>query len=278
MTGRREMGRKRATGALVALVAAVACLGSVAYATTLSERSRPHGKKKAKRPPREQGQRPPRPRFIEVPPNGGVDPDSQFRFHVAPSEQQAAAPGPGPRGPQPPARWRRFECRFDGSGWDECVSPYLLRSLEPGEHSFAVRALNRRGLDGPAAHYRWALLEPREFTVEPLAGSLEELMPGAPAQQLPVRIVNPNPAPIEVTSLTVSVTPEASGCAGDTNFAVTPAGLSPAAPLPVPAGGSASLPTATATAPSVAMRELPVDQNACQGATVRLDFSGEARG
>ncbi|HVD39409.1 MAG TPA: hypothetical protein VNC16_00190 [Solirubrobacterales bacterium] len=276
MTGRREMGRNRATRALVALVAAVTCLGGVAYATTLSERSRPHGKK-AKHPPRKQGQGPPRPRFIEVPPDGGVDPDSQFRFHVAPPEQRAAAPGPGPGGPQP-AQWRRFECRLDGSEWDGCASPYLVRSLEPGDHSFAVRALNRRGLVGAVAHYRWALLEPREFTVEPLTGALEELMPGAPAQQLPVRIVNPNPAPIEVTSLTVTVSPEPSACPGDPNFAVMPSSLSPEAPLSVPAGGSASLPTATATAPSVAMRELPIDQNACQGATVRLDFSGEARG
>lgn len=277
MTGRRDTGRKRATRALIALVAAVACLGSVAYATNLAERSRPHGKKKSKRPPREQGQPPPRPRFIEVPPSGGVDPDSQLRFHVTPSEQRTDAPGPGP-GPAPQPRWRRFECRLDGSGWDGCASPYPLRGLTPGDHSFAVRALNRRGLNGPPAHYRWALLEPREFTVEPLTGSLDELMPGAPAQQLPVRIVNPNPAPIEVTSLTVTVTPEASGCAGDSNFAVTPAGLNPAMPLAVPAGGSAILPTATASAPSVAMHELPVDQNSCQGSTVHLDFSGEARG
>jgi hypothetical protein len=276
MTGRREMGRNRATRALVARVVAVTCLGGVAYAATLSERSQPRGKDK--RQPRKQGQGPPRPRFIEVPPNGSVDPDSQFRFHVAPPEQQTAASGPGPGAPQQPARWRRFECRLDGGGWDGCASPYLLRALEPGDHSFAVRALNRRALAGAVAHYRWALLEPREFSVEPLTGSLEELRPGAPAQPLPLRIVNPNPAPIEVTSLTVAVAPESSTCPADPNFEVTPSSLSPAAPLTVPAGGSVSLPTATATAPAVAMRELPVDQNACQDATVRLDFSGEARG
>jgi hypothetical protein len=276
MKGRREMGRKRAARALVALAAAVACLGGVAYAASLSEQSRPHGKK-GKHPPGKQSQGPPRPRFIEVPPDGGVDPDSQFRFHVAAPEQPAAAPGPGPGGPSP-ARWRRFECRFDESEWDGCASPYLLRGLEPGEHSFAVRALNRRDLVGQVARYRWALLEPKEFSVEPLTGSLEELMPGASAQPLPVRISNPNPAPIEVTSLTVAVTPKASACPADPNFEVTPSSLSPAAPLTVPAGGSASLPTATATAPAVAMRDLPIDQNACQGATVHLDFSGEARG
>lgn len=276
MAGRRGIGRKRTARALVALVAAAACLGGVAYAATISEQSRPHGKK-VKHPPRKPGQGPPRPRFIEVPADGGVDPDSQFRFHVAPPEPQGAGRGPAPAGPSP-ERWRRFECRLDGSDWDGCASPYLLRGLEPGEHSFAVRALNRRGLVGQRARYRWALLEPREFSVEPLTGALEELVPGAPAQPLPVRITNPNPAPIEVTSLTVAVAPEPSACPADPNFEVTPSNLSPAAPLTVPAGGSASLPTATATAPAVAMRELPVDQNACQGATVHLDFSGEARG
>jgi hypothetical protein len=276
MTGRRDIGRKRAARALLALAAAIACLGGVAYAATISEQSRPHGKK-AQQPPRKQGQGPPRPRFIEVPPNGGVDPDSQFRFHVAPPEQQGDVPGPGPVGPSP-ERWRRFECRLDGGEWGGCASPYLLRGLEPAEHSFAVRALNRRGLGGQVARYRWALLEPKQFSVEPLSGSLDELMPGAPAQSLPVRITNPNPAPIEVTSLTVTVSPEPSACPADPNFEVTPSSLSPAAPLSVPAGGTARLPTATATAPAVAVRELPVDQNACQGATVHLDFSGEARG
>lgn len=274
MTGRRDIGRKRAARALIALAAAIACLGGVAYAAGISEQS-PLGKK-VEQPPRKQGQGPPRPRFIEVPPDGGVDPDSQLRFHVAPPEQQGAGPGPGPAGP--PERWRRFECRLDGGEWDECASPYLLRGLEPAEHSFAVRALNRRGLSGQVARYRWALLEPKEFSVEPLAGSLDELMPGAPAQALPVRITNPNPAPIEITSLTVAVAPEPSACPADPNFEVIPSSLSPEAPLTVPAGGSAGLPTATATAPAVAMRELPIDQNACQGATVHLDFSGEARG
>jgi len=268
------MGRRRAVRALVALAAAVACLGGVAYAAGISGQSRPHGKKD-KQPSRKQGQGPPRPRFIEVPADGGVDPDSQLRFHVAPPEPQGARPGPGPAGPSP-ERWRRFECRLDGGGWDGCASPYLLRGLEPGEHSFAVRALNRRGLSGQVARYRWALLEPKEFSVEPLSGSLDELMPGAPAQPLPVRIVNPNPAPIEVTSLTVTVAPEPSACSADPNFEVLPSSLSPAAPLAVPAGGTATLPAAAA--PAVAMRELPVDQNACQGATVHLDFSGEARG
>jgi hypothetical protein len=277
MHGRRHIGPGGATRAIIALVAAVACLGGVAYATTRSDVAQRKGEG-ARHPAGKRDDGPPRPRFIEVPPSGGILTDVQFRFHVTPPPQPAGRPGPGPGpGPTPSARWRRFQCRFDGGEWSACSSPARFAGLEPGDHAFAVRALNRRGLPGQAAYYRWAQLEPQNFTIEPLA-SLEELMPGAPAQQLPVRIGNPNPEPIEVTALTVAATPDAPACPGDTNFAVTPSSVSPAAPLSIPAGGAVSLPTATATAPALALRELPTDQNACQGATVHLVFSGEARG
>lgn len=275
MHGRRQYGRSRATRVIIALVVAVACLGGVAYAATQAGVAQRKGDG-ARNPARGRDDGPPRPRFIEVPSSGGVLTDVQFRFHVAPPPQPAGRPGPGP-GPTPPARWRRFQCRFDGGDWGACSSPARFAGLEPGDYAFAVRALNRRGQPGPPAHYRWAQLEPQDFIVDSLAAP-KELMPGAPAQQLPVRIVNPNPVPIEVTALTVAATPDAPGCPGDTNFAATPSSLSTAAPLSVPAGASVTLPTAAATAPTLALRELPTDQNACQGATVQLVFSGEARG
>ncbi len=141
-----------------------------------------------------------------------------------------------------------------------------------------MRALSPRQRNGPAAHYKWTQLEPKEFTIDPLFSSLEELMPGAPPQQLPVRIENPNPVPIEVTGLRVTVSPDRPGCAADPNFAVVPSSVTPTAPLSVPAGGWATLPSAEATAPTLELRELPIDQNACQGAILNLSFSGEARG
>ncbi|HET7119790.1 MAG TPA: hypothetical protein VFI17_00910 [Solirubrobacterales bacterium] len=276
MRARHDMGHSRAARAFIALAVAVACLSGVAYAATRPEQGRPLGNK-AVHPTPKDSHGPPRPRFIEVPPSGGLDPDVQFRFHVPPPEQPATAGGPGP-GVARPAPWRRFECRVDGGEWRGCSSPVRLQALQPGGHSFAVRALNRRGLNGEVARYRWALLEPRDFTIEPLVSTLDALMPGAPAQQLPVRVENPNPVPIEVTSLTVAVAPAAPACAADPNFAVTPSSVSPTSPLTVPAGGSTTLPSAAATAPTLALRELPVDQNPCQGTSVRLDFSGEARG
>jgi hypothetical protein len=276
MHGHRHIGPDRATGAIIALVAAVACLGSVAYAATRPE---PAVKKGGKgRPPRGQADGPPRPRFIEVPPSGGLAPEVQFRFHVAPTPPQQPVRGKPGTPPAPPARWRRFECRFEDGDWSGCSSPHVIRGLEPGDHAFAVRALNRRGLPGLAAHYRWAQLEPKGFTIDPDTSSLDDLMPGAPPQELPVRIGNPNPVPIEVTALSVAVSPDPPGCPADPNFAVTRSGLSPSAPLVIAAGGSAGLPSATAGAPTLALRELSSDQNGCQGATVELVFSGEARG
>lgn len=275
MHGHRHIGPIRATRAIVALVAGIACLGGVAYAATQPGTAAKKGGKT--RPGRGQTDGPPRPRLIEVPPSGGIRGDVQFRFHVAPPQQQPAGGKPGTAQPAPPKAWRRFECRFEDGDWSECSSPRRFAGLAPGEHSFAVRALNRRGVSGPAAHYRWAQLELKGFTIDADTSSLAELMPGAPAQVLPVQIGNPNPEPIEVTSLTVAVA-DLPGCPGDPNFAVTPAGLSATSPLLVPANATANLPSASVGAPTLALRELASDQNACQGATVELVFSGEARG
>jgi hypothetical protein len=276
MHGRRHIGPGRATRAIIALVAAVACLGSVAYAATRPDPGAKQGGKHSS--PRGKADGPSRPRFIEVPPTGGLAPEVQFRFHVAPPPPQQPVRGKPGTPSAPPARWRRFECRFEGGDWRGCSSPHVIRGLEPGDHAFAVRALNRRGLPGLAAHYRWAQLEPKGFTIDSETGSLQDLMPGEPSQGLPLRIGNPNPVPIEVTALTVAVSPDPPGCPADPNFAVTPSSLSPSAPLVIPAGGTATLPSGAASAPTLALRELQSDQNACQGATVELVFSGEARG
>lgn len=275
MPGAPNRRLRKAARAILALAAAVACLGGVAYAATGLDRSRPAEKRDPDRAQRaEEG--PPRPSLIEVPTPDGVDPDSQFRFHIP---ARGGTSGSAPIRPaQPASRRRLFECRLDSGEWSLCSSPYVLVSLDPGTHSFAVRALNRREEFGRAAHYRWTQLEPMEFVIEPLFGSLPELMPGDPAQQLPVRISNPNPAAIEVTGLNVSVLSDPPACAVGPNFAIAPSGLTPEAPLGIPAGGSATLPTAAAAAPSLALRDLPVDQNACQGASLHLAFSGEARG
>jgi hypothetical protein len=140
-----------------------------------------------------------------------------------------------------------------------------------------VRALSRRGNPGRAAHFAWQQVEPKPFSIEP-RGTSEGMLPGDPPQPLPVLVFNPHSAPIEVTSLTVAIAEDPPGCPGDLNFELVPASASPSVPLTVPAGGSVSLPSATVSAPTIALRNLPVNQNACQGARVQLTFSGLAHG
>lgn len=277
MSGAPNRRHRRAARAILALALAAACLGGVAYAATGLDQSRPAQKGGGPSQAGSAQDGPPRPSLIESPASVGVSPDAQFRFHVAPVGRRPEAPGPAPAAPST-ARWRLFECRADEGEWSRCSSPHILVSLEPGLHTFAVRALNRRGQFGRAARYRWTQLEPMEFTIDPSFGSLPELMPGDPPLQLPVQIGNPNPAPIEVTSLSVTVSADRPGCEAGPNFAITPSSLTPTEPLQVPAGGSARLPRGSATAPALALRDLPFDQNACQGASLHLVFSGEARG
>jgi hypothetical protein len=95
---------------------------------------------------------------------------------------------------------------------------------------------------------------------------------------LPLTIENPNPVPIFVTDLRVAATADPPGCAREENLSLIAASLSSAAPLRVPAGGSASLPAPGVSPPAIQLRDLPVNQDACQGARFPLAFSGEARG
>lgn len=284
MSHRRTVaGRSRAVRMLLALIAISACLGAVAYAAIRPASreavpgadARPgsttaSGKKRHRT-------RPQRPRFIEVPTAPSIGPQAQFRFHLTP-RARAGRPRPVPPALGGAPAPRRFQCRLDGSDWEACGSPHPVAGLAAGGHEFAVRALSPVGRPGPAAHFAWEQLEPKPFSVEPRTGALDDLYPGDPAQELPVLITNPNPVPIFVTSLTVAVRTAPPGCPADPNFALAPSSVSPAAPLAVPTGGSIGLPSAAASAPAIALVDLPIDQNACKGAEIPLVFSGEAHG
>jgi hypothetical protein len=285
-------GHGRAVKVIIALAAVSACLGAVAYAATRPEQpvaglgaSRAvsvGGQHEADSP---RGTRKERllPRFIEFPAAISTASEIQFRFHVPPRARPPGPPLPGPpREPKPP---RPFQCSLDGHGWRKCSSPYRLTNLADGRHVFAVRALDRDDLPGPAVSHSWRQadppsspepVDPKPFAIE-ARGELEDLYPGLPPQPVPVLITNPSSVPIEVTSLTIAIAGDPPNCSVE-NFALTPSSVSPASPLAVPASSSVSLPTATASAPTVAMLNLAVNQDACRGAEVPLAFDGEAHG
>jgi len=303
MSPRRiTVGRARAVRALLVLAAVSACFGAVAFAATRPEHRATGlaaGKpadiapKPGAGTPQGDGEEPlPRPRFIEYPEAISVAAEPQFRFHVPPRPQRPGSPLPGqpgqPSQPGPlaqPERPRRFQCKLDGGGWRACGSPYRLSDVAPGGHVLAVRAFNRAGQPGPAISYSWRQAEPspeqdqvdpKPFSIE-LRGKLEHLHPGHPVQQVPVLLTNPNPVPIEVTSITVALAGDPPNCSSE-NFALTPSNASPAMPVTVPAGHSVSLPTGAISAPTITMLNLAVNQDACQGTGIPLVFNGEAHG
>ena len=170
-----------------------------------------------------------------------------------------------------------LRCRLDrrpAQGCDETA--VLYRGVGVGSHTFYVAAM-RRGRTVARADFTWLVLEPKPFTVSPPTGTIGPLYPGAPASSIPVVISNPNPMAITVTSLQVSARGGAPGCAPADNLALTAPALA-TGKLRIAAHGSVSLPNATVAAPTIALLELPVPQDACKSANFELAFSGSAGG
>ena len=235
------------------LVALVGCLGAVAYAATPRHAGRPAGHRGGSR-----AAALPKPKLRRHPRRLEASTTATFAFRAK--------------------RRPRFQCRLDGRAWKSCRSPVAYAGLSAGAHRFRVRAVGRRRSHGRPARFRWRVLEPRDFSIAPRLGDLRPLFPGAAPQPLPLTISNPNPLPILVTSVGVATAGDPSDCRSADNLTLTPASISASAPLRVPAHGSVDLPAAGVAAPSIQLRDLPVNQDACQGAVFPLSFSGSARG
>jgi hypothetical protein len=245
----------RTTRGVLTLLAGIAFLGAVSYASSPRD-SHPGSAPMAERSRGIASL--PRPKITSHPEKVAPSTSARFTFR---------ARGRGPR----------FQCRLDDRRWTACRSPLLLTKLAVGAHGFSVRTAGR-GAHSAATHFRWRVLEPKDFSIVPQLASLGALYPGAPPLALPLTIANPNPVPIFVTSLQVRTTSDPAGCASAENLILTGADASSAAPIEVPAGGSVNLPAAGVSAPAIGLRDLPVNQDACQRTQFPLAFSGTARG
>jgi hypothetical protein len=173
---------------------------------------------------------------------------------------------------EPPLR-----CRLDKRPAQDCDQTLVLyRGVAVGSHTFYVQAM-RRGRVTARASFSWTVLEPKPFTISPPPEAVGPLLPGEPPSPIPVVITNPNPVPITITALQVSATGGAPGCAPADNLELTAPALT-SGRLRIAAHGSVSLPSAKVAAPTIAMRELPIPQDACKSATFDLAFSGSAGG
>lgn len=246
----------RTTRGAIAVLAAIATLATVAYAAS----PRPSHPGSAPTAERSRGSASlPKPKISMHPDKASPSTSARFGFIA--------------RGRKP-----HFQCRLDKRAWHTCRSPLTINELAVGTHQFSVRTAGRRGAHGKAARFGWRVLEPKDFSISPQLSSLGALYPGATAQALPVTITNPNPVPILITSLDVRATADPAGCSSGENLLLSGAGVSESKPLTVPANGSASLPAPGIAAPSIFLRDLPVNQDACRRARFPLSFSGSARG
>jgi hypothetical protein len=167
-----------------------------------------------------------------------------------------------------------LRCRLDGQQPRPCEPNVVYRGLDAGDHTFLVAA-QRPGRRSVRADFGWRVLEPEPFEVEPRPGSVGPLFPGAAPTPIRVVISNPNSKSITLNSLRVAASGGAPGCDPATNLALTAPDLG-GAQLRIPAHGSLTLPSADVAAPTIALRELGVNQDACQNANFNLSFSGSA--
>jgi hypothetical protein len=169
-----------------------------------------------------------------------------------------------------------FTCELDGDPYASCDSEKTYKDLPPGSHTFCVRAHDKAGNAGAAACLTW-LVGAGElgFSIagSPLPGAL--LYPSGRTVPINLVFTNPNPTPVTVQSVTVSVTgTSALGCDAG-SFTVRQQLI--ATPT-VPADSTTSLQdvgVAQADWPQLVMVDTG-NQDACQNATVDLAYSGTA--
>ncbi len=167
-----------------------------------------------------------------------------------------------------------LRCQLDRQPPRVCEATVVYSGVGAGPHTFYVEA-QRRGQAPVHASFAWTVLEPKPFTVVPRRATVGPLFPGAAPSAIPVVISNPNPIAITVTALRVTAGGGAAGCDPATNLALSAPDLG-SGRLQIPAHGAVDLPSASVAAPTIGLRDLDVDQDACRGANFDLSFSGSA--
>jgi hypothetical protein len=264
---RNQSRRATAGRVLVALIGATGVLAAVAYAASAPPApdagAHAHmagaGAALLTINARPAAPRPPRPRITRRPARTTLSTRVVFRY----VDRQAEVD---------------FQCKLDDAGWRRCGPRVAYRGLAVGAHRFLVRAEAKGGARSLPAQFAWAQAAPKSFSIAADLSGLGRLYPGAAPVALPLVLTNPNSAPISVTVLRVAVSADPAGCGSQENLELIPATASPARPLRIPAGATVKLPANGISPPAIALRDLPVNQDACQGAQFPLAFSGEAQG
>ncbi len=172
-------------------------------------------------------------------------------------------------------------CRRDSARFARCTSPIAYANVPLGAHTFQVEAQDAVGNSSATVTYSWTVAkEVKEAEGKPFAVTGNASGPLAPGltRELAITLTNPNNVAITVTALGATVASGSSkaGCDGPSNLQLTQSDLSTSNTLTIPANGHISLPSGTVSAPQVQMLNLPVNQDACKGASFTFTYSGSA--
>jgi hypothetical protein len=186
----------------------------------------------------------------------------------------------------------RFQCNMDLSsnpGWQACTSPQAYYNVASGTHEFDVRAVDAAGNIGDYNGWKWSENgqsgSGQAFTIS--GNGSAALFPGG-TSYLNLSLTNPNSVPIYVSSLTVTfggvagpnVSPATPCGSGDYLITQFGGGISTANPITLPAKSTetlAQLGFAQAQLPRVQMLNRHVKQDGCKGATLTLNYTGNAQ-
>lgn len=173
-----------------------------------------------------------------------------------------------------------FECSLENGSWANCASPFrwVINDTNYGQHQFAVRARDFAGNFSAATSYKFKYEKglPESGVPFKITGSVDSLLIGM-WKTIPVTVANPNPVPIFVSALQVSVS-TTSSCDPGKNVELDPSNISSTNTLYVPANSSVTLPSTTQglTAPRIRLVNRNVNQDECKGVSFALSYSGTA--
>jgi hypothetical protein len=149
-------------------------------------------------------------------------------------------------------------------------------NVVPGVYRLTVSG---SALLASASASAYLIVVPQQFPNFPISGDADRtLAPGVTAL-LNLSLTNPFSSPMSVSALGVSIASvNKTGCA-TSNYSVTQ--YTGSYPLVVPANSTRTLQQLSVPSsawPKVSMLNLPVDQDACQNATVTLSYTGTGNG
>jgi hypothetical protein len=173
-----------------------------------------------------------------------------------------------------------FKCQIENLAFTNCTSPFrtIVDVSNDGQHQFAVRAFDAAG-NYSETSYSWKVLHAVNVVVDGNAVGL--LYPGGPTLTIALTLHNPNNFPVIISAITVSVSSSPPGCAAaaiggnpaniDIQQSNVGNGPNPQT-VTVPSNSNLTLPSGTASRPTIRLVDTGLDQQACKNGSFALSY------